>query len=144
MILNNVKRLLQIKLNDNSKDELLSFIVELVLAKVKTFCYIKDNDSILEEYDFNLLIAQIAADIYLSYSPKNTFESESGSETTPQAYTMNNTAEVKSVTVGDYKVEYNVASKSQSYSTGSLSDAISFNLDKYDEELVNFKRIKFY
>lgn len=144
MILNNVKRLLQVKLNDNSKDELLSFIIELVLAKVKTFCNLKDDDSTLEEYDFNLLIAQISADIYLSYNPKNSFESNSSSETTPQTYAVNNNAEIKSVTVGDYKVEYNVASKSQSYSTGSLSDAISFNLDKYDEELVNFRKIRFY
>ena len=144
MILNNVKRLLQLKLNDNSKDELLSFIIELVLAKVKTFCNIDNDNSILEDYDFNLLMAQIAADTFNSYNPKVN-SSGSESESGPSLYTNPNpNAEVKAITVGDYKVEYNVASRSQSFSSGSLSESISFNLDKYDEELVNYRYIRFY
>ena len=44
MILNNVKRLLQIKVNDYIKDELLSLVIELVIAKIKALCNIdKDN-----------------------------------------------------------------------------------------------------
>lgn len=139
MILNNVKRLLQVEINDYSKDKFLSTIIELTLAKVKALCNISsDNLEVLTDYDFNLLIAQIVVDIYLSYVPNHKVDIEE-EEIQPKPG-----AQIKAVTIGDYKVEYSTESKSISYTTTSLSDAINFHLDKYDEELVNYKFVRFY
>lgn len=139
MILNNVKRLLQVEINDYSKDKFLSTIIELTLAKVKALCNISsDNLEVLTDYDFNLLIAQIVVDIYLSYVPNHKVDIEE-EEIQPKPG-----AQIKAVTIGDYKVEYSTESKSISYTTTSLSDAIKFHLDKYDEELVNYKFVRFY
>lgn len=139
MILNNVKRLLQVEINDYSKDKFLSTIIELTLAKVKAICNISsDNLEVLTDYDFNLLIAQIVVDIYLSYVPNHKVDIEE-EEIQPKPG-----AQIKAVTIGDYKVEYSTESKSTSYTTTSLSDAINFHLDKYDEELVNYKFVRFY
>lgn len=139
MILNNVKRLLQVEINDYSKDKFLSTIIELTLAKVKALCNISsDNLEVLTDYDFNLLIAQIVVDIYLSYVPNHKVDIEE-EEIQPKPG-----AQIKAVTIGDYKVEYSTESKSTSYTTTSLSDAINFHLDKYDEELVNYKFVRFY
>ena len=139
MILNNVKRLLQVEINDYSKDKFLSTIIELTLAKVKALCNISsDNLEVLTDYDFNLLIAQIVVDIYLSYVPNHKVDIEE-EEIQPKPG-----AQIKAVTIGDYKVEYSTESKSTSYTTISLSDAINFHLDKYDEELVNYKFVRFY
>lgn len=139
MVLNNVKRLLQIKINDYSKDEFLSTIIELTLAKVKALCNIDSgNSAVLEDYDFNLLIAQIVVDIYLSYVPDHKIdENEEVEEPKPGGA-------IKAVTIGDYKVEYATESRSTTYTTNSLSDAMKFHLDKYDEELVNYRYVKFY
>ncbi len=138
MILNNVKRLLQIKINDYSQDEFLSTVIELTLAKVKSFCNISnDNFDVLEDCDFNLLIAQIVVDIYTSYVPSNTVDNEVVEDPKPGG-------QIKSVTIGDYKVEYATGNRSTSYRTNSLSDAIKFHLDKYDEELVNYRYVRFY
>ena len=139
MILNNVKRLLQIKVNDYSKDELLSLVIELVIAKVKALCNIdKDNIKVLEDYDFQLLIAQIAADVYISYEPNHTVVSD---EVTDEEIKPG--GPIKSVTIGDYKVEYSTENKTTTYTTTSLSDSITFHLDKYDEELVNYRHVRF-
>lgn len=139
MILNNVKRLLQVEINDYSKDKFLSTIIELTLAKVKALCNISsDNLEVLTDYDFNLLIAQIVVDIYLSYVPNHKVDIEE------EEIQSKPGAQIKAVTIGDYKVEYSTESKSTSYTTTSLSDAINFHLDKYDEELVNYKFVRFY
>lgn len=140
MILNNLKRLLQIKINDYSKDELLSLVIELVIAKVKALCNIdEDNMQVLEEYDFQLLIAQIAADVYVSYNPNHTVITDEVVEDE-----IKPGGPIKSVTIGDYKVEYATESKSTTYTTTSLSDSLTFHLDKYDEELVNYRYLRFY
>ncbi|WP_440250070.1 hypothetical protein [Clostridium sp.] len=140
MILNNLKRLLQIKVNDYSKDELLSLVIELVIAKVKALCNIdEDNMQVLEEYDFQLLIAQIAADVYVSYNPNHTVINDEVVEDE-----IKPGGAIKSVTIGDYKVEYATESKSTAYTTTSLSDSLTFHLDKYDEELVNYRYLRFY
>ena len=138
MVLNNVKRLLDIKLDDYSKDDVLSTVIDLVTAKVKIFCNIKSDNPILKDFDFLMLISQIVADAYNSYKPDPSENSEE-----QRAFNMPQ-GEVKSVTIADYKVEYNVASKSQSFTTSSMGDAVNFNLDKYDEELVNFRYVRFY
>ena len=140
MVLNNVKRLLAIKLEDYSKDEVISTVIDLVTAKVKIFCNISNDNPILKDFDFLMLIAQIAADAYNSYKPA---PSEDNKEEEQRAFNMPQ-GEVKSVTIADYKVEYNVASKNANFTTSSLSEAVGFNLDKYDEELVNFRYVRFY
>ena len=140
MILNNLKRLLQIKVNDYSNDELLSLIIELVIAKVKALCNIdEDNMEVLEEYDFQLLIAQIAADVYVSYDPNHTVINDEVVEDE-----IKPGGPIKSVTIGDYKVEYSTENKTTTYTTTSLADSITFHLDKYDEELVNYRYVRFY
>lgn len=140
MILNNVKRLLQISILDYSKDELLSLVIELTLAKVRALCNIpkEEYEALHNDYDFNLLIAQIAADIYLSYEQVEVKQDDNESSM-PEISSDN----VKSITIGDYKVEYNSTTTS-TYKTSSLSDAINFHLDKYDEELVNYRYVKFF
>ena len=138
MILKNVKRLLQIKPNDYSKDDFLSTIIDLVLAKVRALCNIDyTNYEVLEDEDFCLLIAQIVVDIYLSYVPKSNQQEQEEYNPTPGG-------PIKSVTIGDYKVEYSTESISTSYTTSSISDSIKFHLDKYDEELVNYRYVRFY
>ena len=139
MVLNNVKRLLAIKLEDYSKDDVLSTVIDLVTAKVKIFCNIKSDNPILKDFDFLMIISQIAADAYNSYKPAP----NENSDEEQRAFNMPQ-GEVKSVTIADYKIEYNVASKSQSFTTSSMGDAVNFNLDKYDEELVNFRYVRFY
>ena len=65
MILNNVKRLLQVEINDYSKDKFLSTIIELTLAKVKALCNISsDNLEVLTDYD-NGVISTDALNIIL-------------------------------------------------------------------------------
>ena len=141
MVLNNVKRLLAIKLEDYSKDEVISTVIDLVTAKVKIFCNISNDNPILKDFDFLMLIAQIAADTYNCYKPA---PSDSNNEEEAQRAFNMPQGEVKSVTIADYKVEYNVASKSQNFSSSSMGDAVNFNLDKYDEELANFRYVRFY
>lgn len=140
MVLNHVKILLAIKHDDYSKDEVLSTIIDLVTAKVKIFCNISSDNPILKDFDFLMLIAQIAADAYNSYKPA---PSSDNSNEEQRAFNIPQ-GEVKSVQIADYKVEYNVASKKANFTTSSLSEAIGFNLDKYDEELVNFRYVRFY
>lgn len=143
MILNNVKRLLQINILDNSKDELISTIIELTLAKVRALCNIpKDiQKELMEDYDFSLLIAQIAADIYLSYDALEVKQdNEEGNSTDIPV----GQGSVKSVTIGDYKVEYNSTETTSTYKTSSLADALSYYLDRYDEELVNYRYVRFF
>ena len=138
MILNNVKRLLQIQVTDYSKDEFLSVIIDLVIAKVRALCNIDRDIDIFENEDFCLLIAQITVDVYLSYTPNhNMGETEEDKVPKPGG-------DIKSVTIGDYKVEYATTNVSTSYQTNSLSDSITFHLDKYDEELVNYRYVRFY
>lgn len=138
MILNNVKRLLQIKTNDYSKDDFLSSIIDLVLAKVRALCNIDyTNYEVLEDEDFCLLIAQIVVDVYMSYEPNHNSSQE-------EEFTPAPGGPVKSVTIGDYKVEYATPSVSTSYITTSISDSVKFHLDKYDEELVNYRYVRFY
>lgn len=139
MILNTVKKLLQIKASDYSQDEFLSTIIELTLAKVKALCNIPKDNEILQDYDFNLLIAQIAAEISNCYEPEST-TSSTDTNTASQMPTVAS-GEVKSITIADYKVEYNTTSKS--YTTHSLSESISYNLDKFDEELANYRFVVF-
>lgn len=135
MYLSIVKRLLLIDVTDTSKDELLSTIIELVLAKAKALCNIDKFNPVLDDYDFALLISQIVADIYTSYNPNS--KDTSVDEPKPGG-------NIKAVTIGDYKVEYATSSTTTSYSTSSLSDSITFHLDKYDEELVNYRYVRFY
>lgn len=142
MILNNVKRLLQIDILDYSKDKLISTIIELTLAKVRALCNIpKDvQKELMEDYDFSLLIAQIAADIFLSYEVlENNTGKEEGSTDIPVGQ-----GSVKSVTIGDYKVEYNTAEGISQYKTSSLANALNYYLDRYDEELVNYRYVRFF
>lgn len=132
MLLNTVKQLLFIKTSDHSQDEMLSTITDLTLAKVKSLCNIPKDNEILQDYDFELLIAQISADVFNCYKPqKKTVDADSTTTPTMPA------GEVKSMTIGDYKVEYNTATTS--YSTHSLSESITYNLDKYDEELAHYR-----
>ena len=135
MLLNTTKQLLLIKTSDHSQDELLSTVTDLTLAKVKSLCNIPKDDEILKDYDFELLIAQISADVFNCYEPqKKTVDANSTTAPTMP------TGEVKSMTIGDYKVEYNTATTATtSYSTHSLSEAITYNLDKYDEELAHYR-----
>lgn len=141
MILNNVKRLLQIDILDYSKDQLLSTIIELTLAKVRALCNIprEKHKELMEDYDFSLLIAQIAADIYLSYDVlENKVDKEGSAEDSAQK------GPIKSVTIGDYRVEYNTPEGISQYKTSSLADALSYYLDRYDEELVNYRYVRFF
>lgn len=133
MLLNTTKQLLLIKSNDHSQDELLSTVNDLTLAKVKALCNIPKDDEILQDYDFELLMAQISADVFNCYEPKTKKATDSTGTATP---TMP-TGEIKSMTIGDYTVQYNTATTS--YSTHSLSESISYNLDKYDEELAHYR-----
>lgn len=135
MYLSIVKRLLLIDVTDTSKNELLSTIIELVLAKVKSLCNIDKCNPILDDYDFALLVSQIVADIYASYKP----QSQDTSTDDPKPG-----GNIKAVTIGDYKVEYATSTTSISYTTASLADSITFHLDKYDEELANYRYVKFY
>lgn len=141
MILNNVKRLLQIDILDYSKDKLISTIIELTLAKVRALCNIpKDvQKELMEDYDFSLLIAQIAADIFLSYEvlENNTGKEEGSTGDVPAG-------PIKSVSIGDYKVEYNTAEGISQYKTSSLANALNYYLDRYDEELVNYRYVRFF
>lgn len=140
MILNNVKRLLQIKVNDYSKDELLSLVIDLVIAKVNSLCNIdKDNIKVLEDYDFQLLISQIVADVYISYEPNYAVVSDE-----IEGQEIKSSGPIKAITIGDYKVEYSTENNTTTYTTSSLSDSITFHLDKYDEELVNYRYLRFY
>lgn len=140
MILNNVKRLLQIKTNDYSKDEFLSTVIDLVLAKVRALCNISyDNYDVLDDEDFCLLIAQIVVDVYMSYIPNH-----NSNQVEQEQYNPTPGGPIKSVSIGDYKVEYATQSVSTSYTTSSIADSIKFHLDKYDEELVNYKYVRFY
>ena len=70
MLLNTVKQLLLIKTSDHSQDEMLSTITDLTLAKVKSLCNIPKDNEILKDYDFELLVAQIAADVFNCYEPQ--------------------------------------------------------------------------
>lgn len=133
MILNIVKKILKISSTDRTQDEFLSTIIEITLAKVKALCHIPKDNEILQDYDFNLLIAQIAADIYNCYEEDST---STKSTDTSQMPTVPS-GEVKSIQIADYKVEYNTTSKS--FSTHYLSESITYNLDKYDEELANYR-----
>lgn len=142
MILNNVKRLLQIDILDYEKDKLISTIIELTLAKVRALCHIprEMHEELMKDYDFSLLIAQIAADIYLSYDALEVKQdNEEGSTDIPVGQ-----GSVKSVTIGDYKVEYNSTETTSTYKTSSLADALSYYLDRYDEELVNYRYVRFF
>ena len=99
MILTNAKILLNINLGDNSKDELLTMLINITKTKVLNYCNL---ESLPEELEFT--VAEMVASLFTSYGVS-----------TEQVSTVAEgvaVGKVKKESLGDYSVEYDVSASS--------------------------------
>lgn len=112
---------LAILVGETVKDEgTLSLILDILLQKIRNYCNRNDIPSGLE-----LIIVEMLADYYKALNPNDT-------KTKGE---IENTGEIKSITRGKTRIEYNVAEK-KSNKVSSVDEL----MENYKRQLIRFKK----
>lgn len=124
MILTNIKILLNMSLEDTSKDQILNYLKETITQRVKNYCNLEE---VPKELEF-ILVEMISA-IY-----KNKYATENISSITPTV----SVGAIKSETIGDYSVTYATSTDKTTSSNNTVDDV----LNDYKSQLNKFRKLK--
>lgn len=122
-----IKLLLNISQSDVSSDAVLTYLININKSKILAYC----NLTALPEALESVVVEIVAAQYKGQYASQPYLAAQQTSPSTQQ---------IKSETIGDYKVEY--AASSSSSSSISASTSISI-LDDYKSILNQFRKVKF-